>query len=381
MANNKQSLDTLLAQAGHQIDPTTGAINPAIHLSTTFARDKNYELIGNYIYGRYQNPTYDPVEQLMAQLEEGAEALVFASGMAALCAVFETLNSGDHVVAPQIMYHGGQDWLRRISEKRGIGLTLFDQRQEGALAGAIIQGKTKIVWIESPVNPTWDVIDIAASAKIAHEAGAALAVDCTVAPPVTTKALTLGADLVFHSATKYLAGHSDVLAGMLVTRELDERWEDIKQVRKFVGGVIGPVEAWLLLRGMRTLSLRFERASQNALKIARHFEHHSRIEKVLYPGLKNHPGHAIASKQMTGGFGGMLSMLVDDDEAASQKIATRLRCFIVATSLGGIESLVEHRASVEGPRSQVPKNLLRFSIGIEAPHDLIADLEQALEKS
>ncbi|MEL6823430.1 MAG: PLP-dependent transferase, partial [Calditrichota bacterium] len=245
---------------------------------------------------------------------------------------------------------------------------------------AIVPGKTRIVWIESPVNPTWDIIDIADAAETAHQYDAELMVDCTVAPPVTTRALTLGADVVFHSATKYLAGHSDVLAGALITRELNERWEDIKQVRKYTGAIIGAFQAWLLLRGMRTLSLRFERASENAMKIAEHFEHHPAVEKVLYPGLLNHPNHLTATKQMTNGFGGMLSMLINADEQTTQQIATRLKCFIAATSLGGVESLVEHRASVEGPHSIVSKNLLRFSVGIESASDLIADLEQALEK-
>jgi len=380
MSKQNHSLETRLAQAGHTIDPNTGAVTPPIHLSTTYARNENYDLLGDFIYSRYQNPTFLPAEELLTELEGGAEALLFASGMAGICAVFETLSSGDHIVAPQVMYHGAQDWLRRISKQRNIGLTLFDQSKPDALRNAIVPGKTRIVWIESPVNPTWDIIDIAEAAKTAHEFEAELMVDCTVSPPVTTRALSLGADVVFHSATKYLAGHSDVLAGALITRELNDRWENIKQVRKYTGAIIGPFQAWLLLRGMRTLALRFERASENAMKIAKHFEHHAAVEQVLYPGLENHVNHSIAAKQMTNGFGGMLSMLILADEQKTQKIATRLKCFISATSLGGVESLVEHRASVEGPHSIVPRNLLRFSIGIESASDLIADLEQALEK-
>ena len=234
------------------------------------------------------------------------------------------------------------------------------------------------MWVESPVNPTWDVIDIEQAAQLAHDAGAILIADCTVATPCTTQALTLGADIVFHSATKYLGGHSDLVAGALVTRETNALWDEIKLVRKLTGGVLGAFDAWLLLRGMRTLFLRYERASANALALARHFEGHSRIERVLYPGLESHPGHAIATKQMTDGFGGMLSILIDGDEAAAKRVASATKLFLPATSLGGVESLIEHRKTVEGPHSIVPPNLLRLSIGVEDVIDLIADLEQAL---
>lgn len=369
---------TVLAQAGHYLDQSTGGLIPPIQASTTYARDDNYELIGEYSYSRYQNPTYDQLERLAADLDGGAEARVFSSGLAAVAAVLETISTGQHIVAPQIMYHGAQDWMRRISEKRAIGLTFFDATQPNALQEAIRPGDTAIVWIESPVNPTWDVIDIERSAELAHAAGAFLAVDCTVAPPVTTRALEHGADIVFHSATKYLNGHSDVTAGLLVTKLMDERWEEIKLIRKLVGGVLGPFEAWLLLRGMRTLSIRFERASSSALRIARHLEGHPRLESVLYPGLESHPGHEIAKRQMRNGYGGMLSIRIDGGADAAQAVAKRLKLFVRATSLGGVESLVEHRAAVEGPHSRVPKNLLRLSIGIEDVDDLIADLDQAL---
>jgi cystathionine gamma-synthase len=379
MTNSKPySMESLITQAGHYIDQASGGIAVPIQPSTTYARDENYAYIGDYSYSRYQNPTYDLVEQLAATLDGGREAKCFASGMAGIAAVFETVNSGEHVVAPKIMYHGAQDWLRRISEKRNIGLTLFDATDMEDLKSAVKPGTTSIVWIESPVNPTWDVIDIAASAKIAHEAGAILAVDCTVAPPVTTRALDHGADIVFHSATKYLNGHSDVVAGILVTREMDERWDEVKLVRQLTGGVLGPFEAWLLLRGMRTLFLRFERASKNALQIARHFENHPALEQVLYPGLESHPQHEIARRQMVNGFGGMMSLLVKGGADEAKKVARDTTLFVSATSLGGVESLIEHRASVEGPHSEVPINLLRLSIGIEHVDDLIADLNQAL---
>lgn len=375
----KDSLSSILAQAGHYIDAATGAITPPIHPSTTFARDGDYKLIGSYSYSRNQNPTYDQVEHLAAKLDNGREAILFASGMAAISAVFETVDMGQHIVAPTIMYHGAQDWLRWIAGKRNIGLSLFNATDPDSLRRAIKPGHTAIVWIETPVNPTWDVIDIADAAAAAHEAGAILGVDCTVSTPITTRALDLGADIVFHSASKYFNGHSDVTAGILVTRLHNKRWEDIKFIRKHVGGVLGPFEAWLLLRGMRTLSIRFERSSENALRIARHFEGHPKVEAVLYPGLESHPGHEIAKRQMTRGFGGMLSILVKGGASEAKKLATQLRLFVCATSLGGVESLVEHRATVEGPMSQVPPNLLRFSVGIEDAEDLILDIERGLE--
>ena len=369
---------TVLAQAGHTPDPATGALVPPLHMSTTFGRDSENELIGDYVYARYQSPTVEHAEQLLARLDGGADAMLFASGLAAVAALFETVQSGGHVVAPTIMYHGAQDWLRRIESRRGIGLTLFDATDPDALGESLRKGQTSVVWIESPVNPTWDVIDIRAAADLAHEAGAILAADCTVAPPVTTRALELGADLVFHSATKYLNGHSDLLAGVLVTREANELWEELGSVRKLSGGVLGAHDAWMLIRGLRTLPLRFERASESALQIARHLEGHPRLEAVLYPGLESHPGHEVARRQMTNGFGGLLSIRVRGGADEALDVIRRIRVFVRATSLGGVESLIEHRASVEGPHSEVPPDLLRLSIGLEDPGDLISDLDQAL---
>jgi len=375
------SPESRLAQACHYIDQATGGISPPIQMSTTYARDTDYQHIGDYSYARSANPSWEVLERVCADLDNGADALCFASGMAAVCAFFETLNAGDHVVAPRIMYHGSLDWLRRISEKRGIGLSLFDAADADDLMRKVEPGKTTVLWIESAVNPTWDVIDIAEAAGIAHAAGAMLVVDATVSSPVTTRPLELGADIVFHSATKYLSGHSDVIAGVLVSARDDERWQEIKLVRTLTGGILGPFEAWLLLRGMRTLFLRFEQASRSALQLAQHFENHPRLLRVLYPGLVSHPGHDIAQRQMTRGYGGMLSLLVDGDAEEARRIAGGTRLFVRATSLGGVESLIEHRASSEGPHSAVPENLLRLSIGIENCQDLIDDLEQSLESS
>jgi len=373
-------MESMIVQACHYVDEATGGISPPLQFSTTYARGHDYEYLGNYSYSRSANPSWEVLEKVCTELDGGADAKCFASGMAAVCAFFETVNTGEHVVAPRVMYHGSQDWLRRISARRSIGLSFFDAGDIEDLRSAVQPGKTSVVWIETPVNPTWDVIDIALAAEIAHAAGAILAVDGTVASPVTTRALEYGADIVFHSATKYFNGHSDVVAGILVTAKIDQRWEEIKLVRTLTGGVLGPFEAWLLLRGMRTLFLRFDKASQNALCLARHFEGHPRLQQVLYPGLDSHPGHEVAKRQMAQGFGGMLSLLIDGNADAAKRIAGNTRLFVRATSLGGVESLIEHRASVEGPHSEVPSNLLRLSIGIENCQDLINDLEQSLEK-
>ena len=377
-SNSKPSIRTTIVQAGHFIDSKTGAVIPAIQPSTTFARKEDYSLVGDYIYSRNGSPTVAHAEGLLCELEEGFETRLFASGMGAASALVETVEAGQRIAAPSIMYHGVKTWMLRQQAMRNVGLDLFDAADSASLARAIIPGKTAIVWIETPVNPTWDVIDIKAAAEAAHAAGAILVVDSTCAPPVISKPLTLGADIVFHSATKYLNGHSDVTAGVLTAREASPRWEALKEAQIGLGATLGSFEAYLLIRGLRTLFLRVEQASRNALALARHFEKHPRLAGVLYPGLESHPQHRIAKKQMVGGFGGMLSILVKGDEAQTRRVAGRLKVFTPATSLGGVESLAEHRKSVEGPNSIVPENLVRFSIGIEDVADLIADLEQAL---
>ncbi len=379
-SNSNLSPDTLLTQAMHYLEPVTGGIVPGIQMATTYARDQDYELRAPGVsYGRDKNPTYLVAEKVVAELEGATGALLFSSGLAAAAALFHTLEPGDHVVAPVIMYHGLRDWLNRFCENWKVDMDTFDATVDGALASAIKPGRTRIVWIETPANPTWDVTDIAAAAELAHAAGARLAVDSTVATPLLTRPLALGADFVFHSATKYLNGHSDVIAGVLVAREDDDQWQAVRFQRTFGGAILGPMEAWLLLRGMRTMHLRVQRSSQSAMIIARELEGHGRISRVLYPGLASHPGHAIAKRQMQGGFSGLLSVLVDGDAAAARAVAARTRVFVPATSLGGVESLIEHRATVEGPNSPVAPNLLRLSVGIEDVADLIADLDQALD--
>jgi len=377
----KLSPATRAAQALHRIDERTGSISPAIDLSSTFTRDENYDPRQSYIYGRDGGPTVKHAEAVLADLEGGAASLLFASGMAAFVALLETLNSGDHVVAPQVMYHAGMTWIHRLTQKRGIEATFFDQTDPAALRNAVRSGQTRIVWVETPTNPNWDVIDIEAAASIAHDAGAILAVDCTAAPPSTMQALALGADIAFHSATKYLNGHSDITGGVLTTGNTNPLWEELTFIRTMQGSVMAGFEAWLLIRGLRTLYLRYERASTNALAIAEHFENHKAIEAVLYPGLPSHPGHDIVKRQMQGGFGGMLSVLVKGGATRAQDVSRFTQVFMPATSLGGVESLIEHRKAVEGPHSIVADNLIRLSVGIEDVNDLIADLEQALERS
>jgi cystathionine gamma-synthase len=378
MSNSGPSLRTQTVQAGHYIDPVTGAVVPAIQPATTFARREDYSLYGQYIYSRNGSPTVEHAESLICALEQGFETRLFASGMAAATALIETVATGQHIAAPTVMYHGVKTWLLRQQAMRGLVIDFFDAADPQSLGSAIHPGKTALVWIETPVNPTWDVIDIRAAAALAHAAGAMLVVDSTCAPPVISQPLTLGADIVFHSATKYLNGHSDVTAGVLTAGNANPRWDLLKTTQVGLGATLGAFEAFLLIRGLRTLFLRVEQACKNAMALALYFEKHPKLQAVLYPGLASHPGHKIARAQMIGGFGGMLSILVKANEADTRRIAGAFKVFTPATSLGGVESLAEHRKSVEGPNSVVPVNLIRFSVGIEDAADLIADLEQAL---
>jgi cystathionine gamma-synthase len=301
---------------------------PAVHVSATFVRDENYQLlVPEHSYGRDENPTYIVAETVLRELEGAAAALLFSSGMAAATAVLQSLKPGDHIVAPTVMYWGLRKWTIR-------------------------KGETKLVWMETPCNPTWDVIDIAAAAEVAHGIGARLAVDSTVATPVLTQPIRHGADIVMHSATKYLNGHCDVVAGALLTAKEDDFWQRVCEARVHAGAIPGTFEAWLLQRSMRTLFLRVRKASESAMAIATHFEGHPNLNAVLYPGLPGHPGHEIARRQMDGGFGGI-----------ALDVAKRCKVFTRATSLGGVESLIEHRYSIEGKNTPIPKDLLRLSVG------------------
>jgi len=315
---------------------------------------------------------------VITALEGGAATLLFASGMAAATTVFRVLPLGAHVVAPLLMYHSLRRWIAAYAAEGHIAADFVDMTSLEALRQAIVPGRTRLVWIETPSNPLWSITDIAGAAELAHTAGALLAVDSTAASPALTRPLALGADLVMHSATKYLNGHSDVIAGSLTTGREDDFWQRLRAARSSSGAILGSLESYLLLRGMRTLYPRVERACRSAQLIAERFSANPHVAAVLYPGLPQDPGHDVAARQMTGGFGGMMSIRFKGGEAAAITAAARLRVWKRATSLGGVESLVEHRASIEGANSPVPADLLRLSVGIEDPDDLIADFDAAL---
>jgi cystathionine gamma-synthase len=367
------------AQAGGFVDPRTAALVPPIHVSTTFERSADGTYPAGYEYTRADNPGYEQPERLLAELEGGRAAMLFSSGMAAATSVFCALVPGDHVVAPQVMYWALRKWISEFALSWGIQVTYVDPSDLAAVAAAVELGRTRLVWVETPANPTWAITDLQAVAAIAHRAGARMVVDNTVPTPVHTRPIEHGADLVVHSATKYLNGHGDVLAGAVVTAADDPFAQRIRAWRRSNGSVPSGFDAWLLLRGMRTLFPRVRQALATALAIAQRFAGDPRLEAVLYAGLPGHPGHDVAARQMAGGFGGMLSLRVRDGEAAAAATAARVRVFARATSLGGTESLIEHRARAEGPSTPVPADLLRLSVGLEAPDDLIADLDQALD--
>jgi cystathionine gamma-synthase len=369
---------TIAAQGLGWTDAATGAVVLPIQPATTYIRDPDNQYRRGRNYARADNPGYDQPQALLTALEGGAASLVFSSGMAAATNLFRTLPVGAHVVAPLVMYHSLRRWIASYAADGHIAADFVDTTSLDALRQAVIPGRTQLVWIETPANPLWSVTDIAAGAEIAHHAGALLAVDSTTASPVLTRPIELGADIVMHSATKYLNGHSDVIAGSLTAARDDAFWQRLVAGRSSGGAILGSLEAYLLLRGMRTLHLRVERACRSAQLIAEAMTQHPNVAEVLYPGLASHPGHAIAVRQMTGGFGGMLSIRVKGGEEAAIATAARVEIWKRATSLGGVESLMEHRASIEGAGTPVPTDLLRLSVGIEDPQDLIDDLDQAL---
>jgi len=375
---DKLSPETITAQAGGLIDDTSGAIVPPIQTATTYIRDPDNQYRRGFVYGRPDTPNVRQAESVLQQLEGAQACMLLGSGMAAATTAFLALERPAHIVAPEVMYWALKKWLADDARTFGIEATFVDATSVEAIQKAIRPGHTRMVWLETPANPTWGVSDIAAIAGIAHQAGAILGVDSTSATPVLTRPLTLGADIVMHSATKYLNGHSDVLAGALAFARKDAIFERAARHRANLGAVLAPFEAYLLLRGMRTLHVRVRHAAASALTLARHFAQDPRIVEVLYPGLQSDPGHAVAARQMQGGFGGMLSVRVKGGEQAAIRTAANVKVWKRATSLGGVESLIEHRASVEGPGTPCPADLLRLSVGLEAPADLIADLEQAL---
>jgi len=370
---------TIAAQAAGAIDPASGGVVPPVQFATTYLRDENYALVNpDNVYLRSHNENTRVAERILNALEGAEETLIFPSGMAAIAAVFRTVPNGARVVVQSQIYWGTTKWIRDFCARRQISLHEVDASDLDAFATLCRAEKPDLCLIETPSNPWLRITDIAGAAAAAHEVGATLVVDSTAASPVLSHPLEHGADIVMHSATKGINGHSDVLAGSLATNDAGAaRWQMIRDDRNEAGAVIGPMEAWLLARGMRTLPLRMREMSRNAMTLAEFLADHPQVEQVMYPGLPDHPGHALAAQQMSGGYGGLLSFVVKGGAEAALKAAGRLQLFHRATSLGGVESLVEHRHTIE-PHTGIPEGLLRLSVGIEDVDDLGADLGQAL---
>ncbi len=375
-------LRTRLAQAGCHPDPQTGALTPPVHLATTFERPASGDYGDGYVYARWGNPTRDLFEATLADLEAdgldgGAEAAAFASGMAATATVLQALRPGDHVLLPDDVYHGVRHLFRSTFGAWGLTYSEVDQTDLGAVRDAL-RPEIRLVWAETPSNPLLKITDLTALADLAHDAGALLLVDGTWTTPLLQRPLALGADLVLHSATKYLGGHSDALLGALVARRGVDLFDRVRALQKGAGAVADPFSSWLVLRGMRSLGARMPLHGANAQRLAEALAAHPAVEAVHYPGLPNHPGHDVARRQMDG-FGGMLSFQVWGGAERALGVAARARVFKRSTSLGGTESLIEHRASIESQPSPTPPNLLRVSVGLELADDLIADLAAALD--
>jgi cystathionine gamma-synthase len=371
------NLETLAVHAGRDVEHGTGAVTPSITLSTTFERAEDGSFPHGHIYTRSSNPNRDALETALATLEGGKSALAFASGQAAVAAVMQSLSTGDHVILPDDLYHGVRYFVQDVMGRWGLESSFVDMREPSNLEKAL-RPNTKLVWIETPTNPRLKINDIECLAVIAHRAGALCAVDNTWATPVLQRPLELGADIVMHSTTKYLGGHSDLLGGCLVVREENDTYGRLRTIQSLSGAVPSPFDCWLLLRSLPTLPYRVRAHSENATRIAAFLHQHPRVTSTHYPGLETHPGHKIAAKQMRG-FGGMLSFEIKGGKDDAMAAAAKVKLFTRATSLGGVESLIEHRASVEGPATVTPQNLLRVSVGLEHPDDLIADLAQALD--
>lgn len=369
-------LETLAVHAGSRIDPATGAVAPPLYLSTTFERAADGSYPRGYIYARQGNPNREALEEAMAALEGGAVAMAFASGSAAAFAVLQALAPGDHLVAPRDLYHGLARLFREIAAAWGLSISFVDMTDPAAVASAI-RPETRLIWVETPSNPMLRITDIPRIAALAHAAGARCICDNTMATPILQRPLALGADGVVHSATKYLGGHSDAMGGVVVLKEEDAFARRIREIQVTGGAVLSPFESWLILRGLRTLPCRMRIHAENAMRVAAFLAQHPAVEAVHYPGLPTHPGHAVAARQMHG-FGGLVSFQVRGGREAALRVAARVRLFIRATSFGGPESLIEHRASIEGPGTATPEDLLRLAIGLEHPDDLIEDLDQAL---
>ncbi len=368
--------ETLAVHAGRTVDPQTGAVSLPLNLSTTFERDADGGFSRGYNYIRDGNPVRNAFERCMCELEGGADAIAVPSGMAAAFAVLQTLAPGERIVAAHDMYYGLRELLREHFPRRGIETVFVDARSVRALEEACTSA-TRIVWVETPSNPLIEVIDIARCASVAHAVGARLVCENTFASPAVQQPFKHGADAVVHSVTKYLSGHSDVMAGAVVVRDDPGLSEKIRRFARTAGAVLAPFDAWLSLRGIQTLALRMRRHCENAQAIAEYLQGHVAVSRVHYPGLVDDAGHAIASKQMNG-YGGMLAFEIRGGREEAFAMLARLKMIVRATSLGGVHTLIEHRASIEGPHSRAPESLLRLSVGIEHVDDIIGDLDQAL---
>jgi cystathionine gamma-synthase len=369
-------IETLAVHAGAAPEPATGAVSPSIHLSTIFERDADGGYSRGYSYQRKANPTRGSLEMALAVIEGGAAAAAFSSGSAATATIMQTLERGDHVILPGDAYYGTRVIINDCLKPWGLEATYVEIGDLDAVRTAV-RPNTRMVWVETPSNPMLKVADIAALVEIAHAAGAICVCDNTLATPVLSRPLSDGADYVVHATTKYIGGHSDVLGGAVIAREEGPTFERVRHLQHSLGAVPSPFDCWLALRGMRTLALRVRAQSSSALELARFLASHKNVTTVHYPGLESAPGHAIAARQMSG-FGGLLSFQVRGGEPAAMAVAAKCRLFTRATSFGGSESLIEHRASIEGPGTTTPADLLRVSVGLEHPADLIADLKHAL---
>jgi len=375
---SKLRFETLAVHAGNKVDPATGAVIAPIHLSTTFERDIDGGYSRGYIYSRNHNPNRNALEDALAVLEGGAASAAFGSGLAAVTAIFQGLQPGDHVVAPKDIYHGTANVLKHLFAKWGVGFTFVDMTDLDATRAAI-RPSTRIMWVETPSNPLLQCSDIAALVEMSAGKDIRVVADNTFASPAVQNPLALGCDMVMHATTKYLGGRSDVLGGIVVSRQADAHFEAVRTAQLFGGGVPSPFDCWLVMRSVGTLAQRMAAHCHNAGRVAEFLHAHPKVSAVHYPGLSDNPFHALAKRQMRA-FGGMLSFEVKGGKDAAMGVAAKVELFTRATSLGGIESLIEHRASIEGPQSSTPQGLLRTSIGLEHADDLIDDLAQALDQ-
>jgi cystathionine gamma-synthase len=372
-------IETTAVHAGRHIDPATGAVAVPIHLTSTFERSPEGDYPRGFSYSRENNPVRRSLEQCLAALEGGAEAIAFASGLAVATAVVQGLEPGDHIVAPDDVYWGLRKVIGDVFARAGLETSYVDMTQPDAVRGAM-RPATRLVWVETPSNPLMRITDLAAIAAIAREPGrnAITVCDGTFATPILQRPLDCGIDMVTHSTTKYISGHSDVVGGALIARFNNYLFERARKSQRYGGAVPSPFDCWLSLRGIETLPCRVRVHSENAMALAQFLARHPNVEAVHYPGLPSHPGHDAAARQMRGGFGGMLSFQVRGGREEAMAAAARCELFIRATSLGGTHSLIEHRASIEGPDTKTPQNLLRVSVGLEHIDDLTADLTHAL---